>query len=104
MLSQNPNITWDIVQSNPQINWNYRYLSNNTNITWKIVKSNPQVPWDYEELSSNSMIKAKDKFIQSRIKQYFLEHVCPEIENYCLHPDNFFRLYDLGYHENQYDL
>jgi hypothetical protein len=107
LLSGNRNITWEIVRANPQIPWNYHVLSgNNENISFDIVEQNPQIRWNYERLSSNSMKQAKDKFIQSRIriKQHFLEHVCPEIENHCLHPDNFFNLYELGHHENQYNL
>jgi hypothetical protein len=61
--------------------------------------------WDYQRLSGNSMKKAKETFIQSQqVKQYFMANVAVEIENHCLHPDNFFKLYELGHHENQYDL
>ena len=39
-LSENPNITWDIVLANPDKGWNYAYLSQNPNITWDIVSAN----------------------------------------------------------------
>ena len=55
-LSLNPNITWEIIKSNPDKPWNYSELSLNSNITWKIVQANPDKPWDYCELSSNPNI------------------------------------------------
>ncbi len=47
MLSQNPNITWEIVKNNPEKPWDYSMLSKNTNITWEIVQNNPDKPWNY---------------------------------------------------------
>ena len=55
-LSLNPNITWDIVQANPTKGWDYYWLSANPNITWDIVKANPSKKWDYYELSQNPNI------------------------------------------------
>jgi hypothetical protein len=46
-LSMNPNITWDIVQSNTDKPWVWWALSRNPNITWDIVKANPDKPWDW---------------------------------------------------------
>ena len=40
-LSRNPNITWEIIKNNPNLNWNYKHLSSHKNITWDIVKNNP---------------------------------------------------------------
>ncbi len=90
------------MEQNPQLEWNYDYLCMNPNITWDIVEQYPQYPWKYYYLSLNTMTKAKEQFIQLRVKQHFQEQVCPEIENHCLHPDNFFKLYEWGHHENQY--
>jgi hypothetical protein len=55
-LSQNPNITWEIVQTNPDIPWKWYRLSRNPNITWEIVKENPDKPWDWSGLSLNPNI------------------------------------------------
>ena len=54
-LSTNPNITWDIVKTNPDKPWDYSGLSVNPNITWDIVLANPDKPWNYRWLSSNKM-------------------------------------------------
>ena len=55
-LSENPNITWEIVKANPDIDWDYSWLSANPNITWEIVKKNPEKDWDYSNLSANPNI------------------------------------------------
>ena len=59
-LSINKYLTWDngvnLVQSNPNIKWEYYLLSQNTNITWDIVSSHPDKPWNYSFLSENPNI------------------------------------------------
>ena len=58
-LSENPNITWDIVQKNPQIPWDWYWLSTNPNITWDIVQANPDKKWSWIGLSRNPNITWK---------------------------------------------
>ena len=43
-LSQNPNITWDIVKNNPDKPWDWYRLSKNPNITWDVIKDNLDKP------------------------------------------------------------
>ena len=62
-LSENPNITWEIVQANPTKPWDYDDLSENPNITCEIVQANQHKPWDYKNLSYNPMTKGKNDFI-----------------------------------------
>ena len=52
-LSQNPNITWDVVNSNPDKPWDWFWLSRHPNITWDVITSNPEKPWDWSCLSRN---------------------------------------------------
>ena len=53
----NPNITWDIVQAHPKMNWHWHALSRyNPNITWEIVRDHPDMPWDWNGLSYSSKI------------------------------------------------
>jgi hypothetical protein len=86
ILSTNPAITWEIVKSNPDIEWDHARLSRNSSITWEVVDANrfddagnpilwsydglsanpnttwervmsmPDAPWDYGNLSANSSI------------------------------------------------
>lgn len=55
-VSLNPNITWEIVQSHPDIQWNWDMLSLNPNITWEIIQQNPNDPWNWELLAKNPNI------------------------------------------------
>ena len=51
------NTTWfDFILRNPDKQWNYKLLSENPNITWDIVEANPDEPWDYTSLSYNQNI------------------------------------------------
>ena len=52
-VSQNHNITWEIVKNNPDKDWHYGRLSLNPNITWEIVQNNPDKKWGYDNLSFN---------------------------------------------------
>lgn len=55
-LSLNPNITWQIVQENPEKPWVYSALSENLNITSEIVQDNLDKPWHWFNLSKNPSI------------------------------------------------
>jgi len=67
-LSQNPNITFEIIKNNQDKPWEYKLLSCNPNITWDIIKENPNIPWDYFNLIFNPMTKAKNDFINNKSK------------------------------------
>ncbi len=79
-LSNNPNMTWDIVKKypnkdwywfylcdleiseqllwdNPNFTWNWNTLSNNPSVTWEIVKMFPNKDWDWEKLIKRWNIK-----------------------------------------------
>jgi hypothetical protein len=56
-IGANPNITWDIVQANPDKPWDYKALSLNPNITWDIIKANPDKPWSDYHIAQNKMDK-----------------------------------------------
>lgn len=55
-VSENPNITQEIINNNPTKNWNYSYMSNNSNITFDFVKQHIDKPWDWRWLSQNPNI------------------------------------------------
>ena len=52
-ISQNPNITWDIIVANPDKPWNRDGISQNPNITWDIIAANPDKPWNWYVISRN---------------------------------------------------
>ena len=51
--------------------WNWEWISYNQNITWKIIQNNPNKNWDWDELSSEILnilsleIKAESSQISS---------------------------------------
>jgi hypothetical protein len=55
-LSQNPNITWDIIQAHPDLPWNWENISWNPNITWDIIEQNPDKDWDWMGITINETI------------------------------------------------
>jgi len=55
-ISENPNITWEIIKENPNKDWSWWYISRNPNITWEIIKANPNKPWNWHGISSNPNI------------------------------------------------
>ena len=55
-ISVNPNITWDIIQANPDYPWDYYTMTGNPNITWDIIQANPDKPWDWVGIAINPNI------------------------------------------------
>jgi hypothetical protein len=41
---------WEIIKDNPDLPWNWDFVSQNSNITWEIVLSNRDQKWNYLEL------------------------------------------------------
>src|SRR5271168_3961174 len=62
LVVSNPNITFDIIKKNPEIEWDeYLPTSHNPNITLKIIKEYPDIKWDSFVLAThNPNIKLKD--------------------------------------------
>jgi len=56
ILSKNPCITWEIIKSSLYMDWNWRMVSMNPNVTLKIIKDNPSLPWDWNYVSRNPNI------------------------------------------------
>ena len=49
------------------------YLSQNYNVTWEIIQENPDINWDYSYLSENNFTKMRLEFIHEKIKEYFIQ-------------------------------
>lgn len=47
LISMRKDITWDIIQTNPTLPWEYKGISQNPNITMEIVYANMDKPWDF---------------------------------------------------------
>ena len=89
-LSINPNVTWEIVQANPDEPWDYNWLSSNPNITWEIVQANLDKPWRYDYLSENKMDKPREEFIRKKFQGWFRRSdLKAELMANVWHPRNF---------------
>jgi hypothetical protein len=75
----NPNLTWDIIEDNPNVKWNYDVLSNNPIITWDIVCNNLDKNWKYSNLLRNPNIKWNDAL---EINDYFMQNFDTLREDY----------------------
>ena len=53
LQSKHTNLLWNIIKSNPHINWSYYHLSSHPCINWTIIIENPELPWSYENLCNN---------------------------------------------------
>ena len=52
-LSAHPNITWKIIENNPDKPWNWDYISKNPNITWDTKKIGINSNWVDISINSN---------------------------------------------------
>jgi hypothetical protein len=128
-LSNNPNITWDIVEANPDKPWNWAWLSNNPNITWDVVAANPNKPWgwywlsrnlnitrenietnpmvswDWCGLSRNIFTKEKEIFeLRVRYQRFVQENLFEEfVKAYNMHPNRIIKLLSMGYSVDDLD-
>ena len=59
-ISYNQNITPNIIQANPDKPWNWDGISKNPNITWEIIQANPDKDWDWFYISQNPNISCKN--------------------------------------------
>ena len=73
-LSSNPNITWTVVNNNPDKPWRWYWLSRNPNITWDIVGNNPDKPWSRYTLSQNPNI-TMDIVLQNPDKGWYWNEI-----------------------------
>ena len=103
-LSENPNITWEIVEANPDKPWDWYGLSSNPNITWEIVEANPDKPWKWYRLSSNKFTKEKE-IIELRLKhqEFVQEELLEEFVKVYMHPKRIELLLNLGYSIDELD-
>ena len=73
-VSLNPNITWQIVKTNPDYKWCFKMLSANKNITFNIIKNNLNYNWCSEYIAKNDNVTfdtMKNDFILKNYMRYF---------------------------------
>ena len=58
-LSRSDHIDIQDVITNPEIQWDYTSLSQNPNITWKIINNHKDMPWAHTSIVFNNMSEPK---------------------------------------------
>jgi alpha-ketoglutarate-dependent taurine dioxygenase len=67
-------------------------LSDNPNITWDIVQAHPEKSWDYIRLSENKMENSKEFFIRQKHQEWFRKsELYEELIAKVWHPSNIKR-------------
>ena len=79
-ISQNPNITMEIIEKYKHKKWNWMFISKNPNITIEFIEKYHSKPWVWNNILSNKFTKEKELFYQKyyriyiatfRLQQYF---------------------------------
>ena len=53
-LSRNPNVCFETIRANPDLDWDWAGVSANPNVTMEIIEDHPECPWNYHDgVSSN---------------------------------------------------
>jgi hypothetical protein len=50
-ISQNPNITMEMIDNSSDKPWNWYYISQKPNLNINIIENNPDKPWDWYWIS-----------------------------------------------------
>ncbi len=59
VISKHRNITFDIIKANLSAPWHFDMVSKNPNITWEIIVANPTFAWNWKSISRNRFTKAR---------------------------------------------
>jgi hypothetical protein len=52
LVSDQPFVTWAVVEAHPDRPWHWSRLSGNPGLTWDDIRAHPDRPWDWRELSA----------------------------------------------------
>ena len=60
-------LNWELVSVNPNDkNWNWNEISKHSNITFEIIQTNPDKPWKWGGILENTMELGKQRWINQR--------------------------------------
>ena len=69
LISNNPNITMDIINKYPDKPWNWNRISENPNITMNMIENNLDKPWNWKMVSKNPNLTID--FIDKHFNKYW---------------------------------
>ena len=95
---------FDFIVKHIYENWQWKGLSQNPNITMDIVETNPDKPWDWFMLSYNKFTKEKEMFkLRVKYQKFVQEHLFEELVKIYMHPTRIQNLLDMGYSIDELD-
>ena len=84
-ISNNPNLTIDYIEKNPDKPWDWEMISCNPNITIEIIEKYIDKPWDWNEISRNLLKKEYEE----ELKKLRFERYHEELIQKTWHPSRF---------------
>jgi hypothetical protein len=51
--TNNPNLSFEIIKNNLDIEWDWREISESNIITLEIINENPDLPWEWSSITVN---------------------------------------------------
>ena len=98
---------FNFVNANQDKHWDWYHLSQNPNITMDIVEANPDKPWDWKSLSRNKFTKEKENFelreLRVKHQKFVQEHLFEELVKIAMHPNKIEKYLSMGYTIDELD-
>ncbi len=69
-ISENPNLTIDMINANLDKTLKWDWISGNPNLTMDFINANPDKPWKWKNISNNNFTKSKVEFINKKYREY----------------------------------
>ena len=69
-ITQNLNITMEMISADPTMPWDWYDISRNPNLTMQMILANPTKPWDWLSISRNKFIKEKEAIRKIECKKH----------------------------------
>ena len=64
---------FQFILENPNKPWNWNSISQNPNITMDIIRENPDKPWDWEYISRNPFAKWRETQVNELKRKYIMK-------------------------------
>ena len=81
-MSENPEIIREPGRGLSDNHWGWIHLSCNPNISFDIIQENPDKPWNWNSISRKTFQKDKESFIEEAYKKYLAAY---KIQNWWKH-------------------
>ena len=70
ILYANKTVSFDIIKENISKFTDFYQISRNPNITWDIINENNEIQWNFQGLSANVFTKSYDIYLDNKLFNY----------------------------------